>query len=55
MFVCNKWDTVPERDRKDVQDTTFIKLQRCYPGVREDQIYRISVDEVLITKMGTNE
>ncbi|OWF56275.1 uncharacterized protein LOC110449424 isoform X2 [Mizuhopecten yessoensis] len=47
MFICNKWDTVPERDRKDVYKNTILQLKRCYNAVRVDQIYRLSTSEAL--------
>ncbi|XP_069125049.1 uncharacterized protein [Argopecten irradians] len=47
MFVCNKWDTVPDCDRKDVYANTIVQLKRCYSNVRPDQIYRLSTAEAL--------
>ncbi|XP_033739946.1 tyrosine-protein kinase Fer-like isoform X2 [Pecten maximus] len=47
MFVCNKWDTVPESDQGDVYKNTIAQLKRCYPTVRLDQIFRLSTSEAL--------
>lgn len=46
MFVCNKWETVPDSDKAEVKSNTFDKLVRIYPGLREDQIYYMSVQQV---------
>ncbi|KAJ8301906.1 hypothetical protein KUTeg_020893 [Tegillarca granosa] len=45
MFVCNKWETVPDSDKNEVKSNTFDKLGRIFPGVREDQIYYMSVQQ----------
>ncbi|XP_069141272.1 tyrosine-protein kinase Fer-like [Argopecten irradians] len=45
MFIGNKWDQVPDRDKVEVQQGIFTKLELCYPGIRSDQIYYISVTE----------
>lgn len=46
IFICNKWDTVPTGDRAKVQEGTFDKLQKYYQGIHEEQIFRLSVEEV---------
>lgn len=33
LFVCNKWDHVPEKEAKDVENHVASKLQSCWPGV----------------------
>ncbi|XP_060075713.1 uncharacterized protein LOC132555383 [Ylistrum balloti] len=45
MFIGNKWDQVPDRDKTEVADGIFTKLESCYPGLRRDQIYYISVTD----------
>jgi len=32
LFVCNKWDQVPEEEVKEVQDHVIEKLKKCWPG-----------------------
>ncbi|OWF42780.1 tyrosine-protein kinase Fer-like [Mizuhopecten yessoensis] len=45
MFIGNKWDQVPDRDKAEVENGIFTKLETCYPGLRRDQIYYISVTD----------
>ena len=33
LFVCNKWDQVPEKETKEVKHHVIRKLQRCWPGL----------------------
>ena len=33
LFVCNKWDQVPEKETKEVKNHVVRKLQRCWPGL----------------------
>lgn len=33
LFVCNKWDQVPEKEAKEVKSHVIRKLTRCWPGV----------------------
>ena len=33
LFVCNKWDQVPEREVKEVQNHVTKKLTKCWPGL----------------------
>ena len=43
LFVCNKWDQVPEKERNEVKNHVIKKLQRCWPGVDpESQIIHMS-------------
>ena len=36
LFVCNKWDTVPEKDVQPVKNEVIEKLKRVWPGVDPD-------------------
>ena len=31
LFVCNKWDTVPENEKQQVKEHVIKKLKRCWP------------------------
>ena len=43
LFVCNKWDQVPEKEWNEVKNHVIIRLQRCWPGVDpESQIIHMS-------------
>ena len=43
LFVCNKWDLMPENEVKDVKDHVITKLQSCWPGLNsESQIIYMS-------------
>jgi len=33
LFVCNKWDQIPGREVKEVQDHLINKLKMCWPGI----------------------
>ena len=33
LFVCNKWDQVPEKEVKEVQNHVIKKLKKCWPGL----------------------
>ncbi|XP_052782313.1 uncharacterized protein LOC128218694 [Mya arenaria] len=45
LFIGNKWENVPDKDKGDVQREVFEKLSRVYPGVREHQIHYMSVNK----------
>lgn len=32
LFVCNKWDQVPELEKEEVQNHVITKLKKCWPG-----------------------
>ena len=36
LFVCNKWDYVPEEDVRPVKNEVIEKLKRVWPGVDPD-------------------
>lgn len=43
LFVCNKWDQVPEKEVKEVKNHVIRNLQRCWPGLDpESQIICLS-------------
>jgi hypothetical protein len=46
MFVCNKWEQVPSKDKDEVVRNNNYKLRKCYPDFREDQVYYISTETV---------
>ncbi|XP_052782683.1 uncharacterized protein LOC128218949 [Mya arenaria] len=45
LFIGNKWENVPDKDKGGVQREVFEKLSRVYPGVREHQIHYMSVNK----------
>ncbi|KAK3101580.1 hypothetical protein FSP39_004599 [Pinctada imbricata] len=45
MFVCNKWETVPDRYKDDVRGDTLKKLQKFFRNLTEDHLFFMSVDE----------
>ena len=46
LFVCNKWDQVPEKETEDVKKHMTAKLQKCWPGLEpESQIIYMSTME----------
>ena len=43
LFVCNKWDQVPDKEIKTVQNDVTTKLERVWPGLHpESQIIYMS-------------
>ena len=43
LFVCNKWDQVPEKEAEEVKNHVIEKLQKCWPGLDpESQIIYMS-------------
>ena len=43
LFVCNKWDQVPEKEADKVKNHVIKKLQVCWPGVDpESQVIYMS-------------
>ena len=49
MFVCNRWDMIPNRDRDAVAVDTFEKLSRFYSTLRKSQVHYMSFAEVLLS------
>lgn len=45
MFICNRWDMVPERDREAVKHDTFEKLSRYFTNLKRSQVHYMSVLE----------
>ena len=49
LFVCNKWDQVPEKEFKEVKSHVIRNLQRCWPGLDpESQIIYMSTMKATI-------
>ncbi|XP_069115407.1 uncharacterized protein [Argopecten irradians] len=46
LFVCNKWDEVPEHERRRVWSNTEDKLRSCWPGFKPTQMFKLSALEV---------
>jgi len=46
LFVCNKWDQVPQKEVNIVQDHVIKKLKKCWPGIDpKSQIIYISTEK----------
>ena len=46
MFVCNRWDMIPSKDKDAVAADTFEKLSRFYNTLRKSQVHYMSLAEV---------
>jgi hypothetical protein len=46
LFVCNKWDVVPIKDRDDIKRGAYYRLEQIYQGLRPEQIFYFSTMEV---------
>ena len=51
VFVSNRWDLVPENERKAVSEDTFKKLSHSWPDLDEDQVFYLSTTKAWSTKM----
>ncbi|KAL4226201.1 hypothetical protein ACF0H5_014187 [Mactra antiquata] len=47
MFVCNRWDMVPEQDREAVKQDTIDKLAKFYPDLRRSHVLFMSINEAI--------
>lgn len=46
LFVCNKWDQVPEREIEKVKSKLIKSLEQCWPGLEpEAQMIYLSTRE----------
>ncbi|WAR25554.1 STY46-like protein [Mya arenaria] len=45
MFVCNRWDMVPDKDRDAVKHDTFDKLNKYFPDLHRSQVHYMSITE----------
>lgn len=51
LFVCNKWDQVPEEEINQVKNHVIMKLKKCWPGFApESQIVYISTENASIAQ-----
>ena len=51
LFVCNKWDQVPEEEVKEVQNHVITKLKKCWPGLDHKlQIIFASLKNAIISQ-----
>lgn len=46
LFICNKWDRVPEKEEKDRKVLIFRKLSECWPGLEQRQVHYLSTKDV---------
>ncbi|XP_019636110.1 PREDICTED: uncharacterized protein LOC109478781 isoform X1 [Branchiostoma belcheri] len=42
IFVCNKWDQVPEHEKEEVKQDTIRKLKQHWPSMEESQLFHLS-------------
>ena len=47
MFICNRWDMIPSKDKDAVAVDTFEKLSRFYPALKKSQVHYMSLTEVI--------
>ena len=51
LFVCNKWEGIPEKERNEVKNKVNEKLQKCWPGVDpESQIIYMSTTNAILAQ-----
>lgn len=50
LFICNKWETVPDKYKEEVRIDTMRKLQKFFSNITEDQLFFMSVGEVKIKR-----
>lgn len=48
LFVCNKWDQIPQKEIEEVKKYVIRKLEKCWPGlVPESQIIYMSAKKAI--------
>ena len=48
LFVCNKWDQIPQKEIEEVKKYVIRKLEKCWPGlVSESQIIYMSAKKAI--------
>ena len=48
LFVCNKWDTIPQEEAEGVESDTAEKLKDDWPGIDTDtQIVYLSITKAI--------
>lgn len=47
MFICNRWDMIPNKDKEAVAADTFDKLSRFYTNLRKSQVHYMSLAEAM--------
>ena len=48
LFVCNKWDQIPQKEIEEVKKYVIRKLEKCWPGfVLESQIIYMSAKKAI--------
>ena len=52
IFIGNKIDSVDVRDLQAVKNTTAYKLKQCYPGLKDSNIFFMSVNQVCFSYCG---
>lgn len=56
IFIINKWDTIPrdesDSEEEDEETRTWenvrLEIKACWPAVKEENIYKMSLMEVLL-------
>ena len=48
LFVCNKWDQIPQKEIEEVKKYVIRKLEKCWPGfLPESQIIYMSAKKAI--------
>ena len=48
LFVCNKWDQIPQKEIEEVKKYVIRKFEKCWPGlVPESQIIYMSAEKAI--------
>ena len=48
LFLCNKWDQIPQKEIEEVKKYVIRKLEKCWPGfVPESQIIYMSAKKAI--------
>ena len=51
LFVCKKWDQVPEKEVRKVQNHVITRLKKCWPGIDpKSQIIYMSTEKASIAQ-----
>ena len=50
IFVCNRWDLVPDNEHEAVMKDTFKKLSRCWPDLTQSQVFQLSTTKAWLNR-----
>ncbi|GAB1601228.1 dual serine/threonine and tyrosine protein kinase-like [Argonauta hians] len=50
IFLSNKWDSIPDSEKREVREDTFEKLRKFYPDLKSKQLICLSINTMMQLK-----